>query len=143
MEITFSMGAFSQSITETDLDFFQNSIVNQVLPNDYRQHMLTYNGGDVNETIYNINFPEGGGIISDLYPIKYGKQTIESVNNNIKHALPQGYLSIGMNTGGGQIIMSLNDENYGFIKEWYADGSMVDLSSSFTELLNSMKIDDE
>lgn len=143
MEITFSMRSNSQSITSAEFEHFQNNIIETTLPEDYRDHMLTTcNGGIVNESVYNVNFPDEGGKISDLYPIKFGGETMESVYNALQHVLPQGYISIGTTSGGGEIILSLNKESYGCIKEWFADGSMEDLSSSFTDLLHDMRVDE-
>ena len=40
--------------------------------------------------------------------------------------------------------MSLNNDNaYGNIKEFFSDGSMFDLSPSFTQLLNDMVENDD
>lgn len=102
------------------------------------------NGGDVNEvTTYNISFLDGGGVLAYLYPIKYGGGVIlESINERLQEILPQGYLAIGKNTG-GHILMSLNTDNYGTIKEWYADGSIEELAPSFTQFLEDQRIDDE
>ncbi|WGH75108.1 SMI1/KNR4 family protein [Tenacibaculum tangerinum] len=148
MEITFKRRTNSQTITLEEFEYYQDNIVNKVLPADYREFMLsarTNNGGIVYENnIYNISFPEGGGVLSDLFPIKYGGTgTIELVNERIGHALPEGYLAIGANTGGGYILMSLNADNYGTIKEWYADGSIEELAPSFRQFLEDQRIDEE
>jgi len=137
MQITFEMAFDTQSITLEELNEFQTMIGLQ-LPEDYRQHMLIYNGGDVEE--YNnahVSNPEGGGGISDFYPIKYGSNTIEEVNETLSNVIPSGYLIIGRARGGGKIIISLNtDSTYGSTKHWYPDGTIYDLSPSFTKLIN-------
>jgi len=137
MEITFEMHPLAQSITLNELNTFQ-TMIGKTLPEDYRQHMLTYNGGDVVELdIAHISDPEGGGGISYFHPIKYGHSTMEEVNGTIGDIIPSGYLSIGRTNGGGEIIISLNnDSTYGNTKEWYPDGTLNDLSPSFTQLIN-------
>ena len=48
MQITFEMAFDTQLITLEELNEFQ-TMIGKTLPEDYRQHMLTYNGGDVEE----------------------------------------------------------------------------------------------
>ncbi|QTD39179.1 SMI1/KNR4 family protein [Polaribacter batillariae] len=137
MQINFEIQLDSQLITVDELNEFQ-AIVGNPLPEDYRQHMLIYNGGDAIELdAAHISNPEGGSGISDFYPIKYGGNTIEEVNEILNDIIPLGYLIIGRTRGGGKIIISLNnDGTYGNTKEWYPDGTINDLSTSFTQLLN-------
>lgn len=137
MQITFEMAFDCQPITLEELNNFQ-TLIGKTLPEDYRQHMLTYNGGDVEElNNAHISNPEGGGGISDFYPIKYGSITMEKVYQFTNDILPTGYLAIGRARGGGEIIISLNnDETYGHTKHWYPDETIYDLSPSFTQLLN-------
>lgn len=137
MQITFEMAFDTQSITLDELNEFQ-TLIGKHLPEDYRQHMLTYNGGDVEEiNNAHLSEPEGGGGISDFYPIKYGSYTLEKSYQNTNDILPNGYLAIGRPRGSGEIIISLNDDaSYGNTKHWFPDGTIYDLSSSFTQLLN-------
>lgn len=77
MQITFEMAFDTQLITLEELNEFQ-TMIGKTLPEDYRQHMLTYNGGDVEEiNNAHVSDPEGGGgensfswakiLISSLY----------------------------------------------------------------------------
>ena len=140
MQITFKMAALAQPITEAEFNEFQ-TLIGMTLPEDYRQHMLTYNGGIVKEyDNAHISDPEGGGGIEKFYPIKYGHLTMEKVFEYLNSILPSGYLAIGRTKGGGEIIISLNNDNsYGNTKMWYGDESSLDLSDlspSFTQLIN-------
>lgn len=137
MQIKFEMQLDTQPITIGEINNFE-SLIGLSLPNDYKQHMLTYNGGDVVELYTaHISNPEGGSGISDFYPIKYGGNTLEEVNETLNDVVPSGYLIIGRTRGGGKIIISLNSGGtYGNTKEWYPDGTINDLSPSFTQLLN-------
>jgi len=137
MQLTFEMDFDSQVITLEELNTFE-TLISKTLPPDYRQHMLTYNGGVLEEDVEHLNYSGGGGILY-LYPIKYGYDTMEDVYEDLNEILISGYLSIGKTSSGGQIIISLNnDSTYGKIKEWFTDGDTRDLSSSFTQLLNDM-----
>lgn len=137
MQITFKMAASTQPITEAELNEFQ-TLIGMSLPEDYRQHMLNYNGGIVKEyDNAHISDPEGGGGIEKFYPIKYGGFTMEKSYQYTNDILPNGYLAIGTANGGGRIIISLNnDATYGHTKHWYPDGTIYDLSPSFTQLIN-------
>lgn len=144
MQISFSMRSNSQPITLSDLISFE-AILNATLPQDYKQHMLSYNGGLVipNE-IRHINYDSADHGISDFYPIKYGFDIMENIFSDLNGIIPSGFISIGKTRGQGEIIMSLiNDSSYGNIKEWYPDGFNYDLSPSFTQLLNNMVESDE
>lgn len=89
------------------------------------------------------NYPDGGEGISYFDPIKYGSHTMEMVYAALNKKIPTGYLSIGITNNGGYIIMSLNnDATYSNIKEYFPDGEILNLSTSFTQLLNDMIEDD-
>jgi hypothetical protein len=137
MQITFKMAIIAEPITVEELNEFQ-TLIGMILPEDYRQHMLTYNGGIVNEyDNAHISDPEGGGGIAKFHPIKYGGYTMEKSYQYTHDILPTGYLAIGRPRGGGEIIISLNnDTSYGNTKHWYEDGTIYDLSPSFTQLIN-------
>ena len=82
--------------------------------------------------------------ISYFYPIKYGDYIIEKSYDYMSGRIPSGYLAIGTTDNGGEIIISLNkDSTFGKTKEWFPDGYINDLSSSFTQLLNDMVLDEE
>lgn len=144
MQLTFKMSNNSQLITLTELNSFE-TMIGLSLPQDYRQHMLTYNGGIVEPyKLDHINYIDGDQGISKLYPIKYGSMTMEKIYSHLNNLIPNNYLSIGKTRGQGEIIMSLNnDGTYGNIKEWYPDGEINELSPSFTQLLNDMVESDE
>lgn len=138
VNLTFEMPLNSQAITLQELNDFE-TLIGHTLPEDYRQHMLTINGGDLEQ--YNnahINYPTAGSGISDFFPIKYGIYTMEkSFTSNYQPLFPSSYIGIGRTRGGGTIVMSLNnDSTYGNTKEWYPDGTLNDLSPSFTQLIN-------
>lgn len=138
MQLTFEMDSDSKAITVAELNNFE-TMVGLSLPQDYCQHMLTYNGGALDEDVDHINYIGGGQGISYFYPIKYGYDKMEDVFNDLSGTIPNGYLAIGKTDGGGQILISLNSgSTYGKTIEWYPDGTINDLSPSFTQLLNDM-----
>jgi hypothetical protein len=138
MELNFEMDSDLQAITVEELNTFE-TFIGKKLPQDYRQHMLTYNGGILEQDVEHKNYSDSGGI-SYFHPIKYGYYTMEELFDDLSEVLPNGYITIGKTDSGGQIIISLNnDSNYGKIEEWFADGEIRHLSPSFTQLFNDMK----
>lgn len=136
MEITFRNRLIEQNITITELNQFE-SYIGYSLPEDYRQHMLSVNGGIVEQdNNAHVSNPEAGNGIAYFYPIKYGGYTLEKAFEQTKNLIPNGCISIGTTRGGGEIIMSVNnDSTYGNLSERYSDGELNVLSPSFTQLL--------
>jgi SMI1 / KNR4 family (SUKH-1) len=138
MQLTFRTESNSQKITLEELNTFE-TFIGMKLPEDYRQHMLTYNGGLVEEdNIEHKNYKEGGRGISSFYPIKYGYDVMEEVFEDLNGVIPEGYLGIGNSDNGGYILISLNKDTYGKTIIMYSDGDIENLSDSFTQLLNDM-----
>lgn len=138
VNLTFEMPLNSQAITLQELNDFE-TLIGHTLPEDYRQHMLTYNGGLVEQdNNAHINYPEAGSGIAKFFPIKYGNYTMEKAYATMGNFdIPNGYFIIGKTWAGGDVILSLNDDStYGNTKEWYPDGTLNDLSPSFTQLIN-------
>lgn len=138
MQITFRSRSIEEQITLAEFNEFQ-SLIGYSLPEDYRQHMLSINGGMVEQdNNAHISNPEAGNGIAYFYPIKYGGTTMETIfSSNTQAYYPAGYIAIGKTKGGGKIIISLNnDDAYGNTKEWYPDGTLNELSPSFTQLIS-------
>ena len=141
MNVQFRTKSNVQLITLQELNTFQTNL-GMLLPEDYRHHMLQFNGGIAEpDNLEHTNYPEMPSTGLDyLFSIKYGSLTVEYVYDSISQHLPEGYLPIGKNRGGGEIIMSLNnDSTYGEIKEWYPDDEMNYMSSSFKQYLEDMQ----
>ncbi|WP_299767415.1 SMI1/KNR4 family protein [uncultured Dokdonia sp.] len=139
MIITFHIQA-DQLIIDTDLNDFEQQI-NKTLPNDYRQHMLQYNGGGIDKfnLAHVVDETYGAYGLAYLFALKYDSTTIESIFTAYQDDYPVGYIPIGVAAGGGEFIMSLNnDETYGEIKILEEDGIMEYLSPSFSQFLEDM-----
>jgi hypothetical protein len=139
MNITFSKNRSSQAITNEEFEEFEN-LIGYKLPEDYKNFMLEYNGGIVNEWefVKHINYPKGEQGIVRLFSIKYDSgTTMEKTFRDYLDLLPKGCICIGINYSSSNIIISLNnDDTYGNIKEWTdEDMDILDLSPSFTQLL--------
>ncbi len=102
------------------------------LPQDYKEHMLKYNGGS--PLSYHLYFgePDEGILFSGFKPIKYGDYPVEK-----QDYLPNRYLSIGY-TETGYLAMSLDGKDYGNIFVYYSEAELKLLASSFTEFLDGL-----
>lgn len=143
MKIIFKMRSGTQPISQAEFEEFQSNIIGEILPDDYRNHMLNIcNGGIPQGNYYHVNYPDEGSEIRKLYPIKYGSSTMESIVDTIGNEIPQGHISIGQASGGAELLMSLNDYEHGVVKKWFPDGKVEKLSNSFTQFLEVQRIDD-
>lgn len=139
MIIDFTFNA-DQPLNGTDITDFEKRI-NKNLPDDYRQHMLKWNGGGVSQlNLEHVLYPEDGDFrIENLYSIDYKTNTIETVIEYLGSALEDGYIPIGSTAGGGKILMSLkSDITYGNIKVMFSDGELHDMSPSFEQYLEDI-----
>lgn len=120
-----------------------------VLPSEYKEHILKYNGGYPNKECFDT---QGGGRskIHYFYAIYDGKYSnFEKSFNTFKvkekrmltHILP-----IAHDDGGNQICISIGDNDYGYIYFWDHEketdepgyDNMYLIANSFNEFLDSL-----
>lgn len=129
----------SQNIT---LEEFQQLEKNYSIkfPQDYKDHMLKYNGINPLEDYYFLPDTWEDAInFFYILPIKYGSYIFEE--GNLIGSLedyPEMQLMIGV-TRTGNLSMSLKKEEYGSIYVYYSDGEMHKLTNSFTEFLEGLE----
>ncbi|GGG23214.1 hypothetical protein GCM10011344_24940 [Dokdonia pacifica] len=126
----------NELITQEELEEFEQQLDGLKLPEDYKAHMLKYNGGITIEDYIcgdneNIKFMY-------FLPIKYGSDTMENSLIAREDVLPINDIYIGA-VRGGELCMSLG-ENNGSIYVFYSDGERIDLASSFTEFINGLSL---
>lgn len=125
----------NELISSTELQEFETKLNGLKLPEDYKKHMLKYNGGI---TVENYVWNKDENIIFMYFsPIKYGDWTMEERYSVDRiDVLPKNDIYIG-EIRGGSLCMSLG-ENHGAIYAFYSDGERVHLASSFTEFINGL-----
>jgi len=113
------------------------------LPADYREFLITFNGGSTSPNVFLINTVQGESTLSILFGITSRKaydlwaNALEAYEDMDRSMLP-----IGEDPGGNQIVMSLRADAYG--KVYFCDhevpspGNMSLLASTFTEFLNEL-----
>ena len=113
------------------------------LPADYREFLVTSNGGSAIPNVFLISSAQGESSLSILFGITSRKaydlwaNALEAYEDMDRSMLP-----IGEDPGGNQIVMSLHADTYG--KVYFCDhevpspGNLSLLASSFTEFLNKL-----
>lgn len=121
----------NELITEEELNEFEQEI-GLTLPEDYRVHMLKYNGGLPQSYSLYFGEPDDGILLSSFKSIKYGTPLVEK-----QDYLPENYLSIGY-TETGYLAMSLDQKEYGSIFVYYSEVELTKIAASFTGFLESL-----
>lgn len=137
--ITFKR--IGELITESDINDFE-LFIGLTLPDDYKEHMIKYNGGKPvpRRNIYFGDYDDGVGL-SRFQSIKHGVDTIDNSHEKSKRYLPENYMNIGY-TLTGNLCMSLDEKSYGHIYVYYSDVELEFLASSFTEFIEGLNIVD-
>ena len=90
------------------------------LPDDYKAHLLLYNGGWPKErdTFMQPAEADGNSIprtISDFYSIEHGDETFEDALEDLADQLHPHLVPFGSETGGDQFLLSVGPEDYGSV----------------------------
>lgn len=141
--IEFKKSLTGETVTEELLQEFE-ATMESPLPQDYRQHMLDYNGG--------IKAKDGF-----LYYTKYESEEGELVLKSLHHFKGGGggsvvhysksfdFLPKAIDIGsiyGGILSMSLADNDYGHIYMQFSDTDPEKVANSFTEFLEGLEYDE-
>ncbi|MDA7026852.1 SMI1/KNR4 family protein [Bacillus sp. CLL-7-23] len=125
---------------------------NVTLPEEYKNFLLEYNGGDVNPNVFKISDEQGESALNTLYGLNISAEydELSSVFDSLEGELPQELLSIGDDSGGNQICIGISGNYFGKIYIWMHDieeGEYMDnvffLANNFNEFLDSLYEDEE
>lgn len=105
-----------QAVTAVDLQAVEQEYDLQ-LPDDYKAHLLTYNGGWPQQRASFQQPAESTTqpiirTISDFYPVKYGELTLEDALEDFEGQLHPDLVPFGSETGGDQFVLSVGPEDY-------------------------------
>lgn len=130
-------------ITEADLNAYEQQ-KGIVFPEEYRLHMLQWNGGGV--SIF-LNYLDEDGFdlaLSSLLPLTNDISTVINVNDMLQDVVPKGYIIIGRTRAGLDIVMCVEaGDNYGEIKAMKETLEIFYVASSLTEYFNKHIIDED
>lgn len=134
------------SLDSFELKEFENE--NQLLiPNDYRNFLIKFNGGKPLKSVYNDNYS-----VNWFFGFHNGPDwsTIYHAIDLYQNRIPSWYFPIANDPFGNLFLMSLYEENYGIIAFWdhenECDGdsaqyfeNMSLIANSFTEFITNLK----
>lgn len=123
-------------ITENEISELTNQ-TGKTFPKDYKDFLLKSNGAYFESS--DIFFGEYDDDINvfEIYSLKYGKSNFSEQNEFNDGILDDGYFNIGR-IRGGNICMSLQEQNYGSIYAYYSTVELEFLAPSFTEFLEGL-----
>lgn len=131
-----------ESITEQEILSLEKQLKSR-LPQDYRDFLLAYNGGNPKPNVFFISPEQQESNLSILF----GITSDEDYNlwDNALRAyddMDRTILPIGEDPGGNQIYMSLHPDTYGHIffrdHELPVSDSLSPIATSFTDLLEKL-----
>ncbi|CAL2080621.1 SMI1/KNR4 family protein [Tenacibaculum sp. 190524A05c] len=125
-----------KTITIEEFNEFEVLLEGLKLPDDYKSHMLTYNGGYPDGDYVCFRNPNRIIELEYFHPIKYGSDTMEYYLF-MRKVLPKNHISIGI-ISGGRISLSLSELDYGSVYISYEDVIPEKIASSFTEFINGL-----
>lgn len=121
---------------------------NFTFPNEYREHYLSYNGGEPEKYVF---VDEDGDeyIIQQFIPINVGNRDLDSVLNVLRrdHIIQDWLIPFAEEPSGDLYCFSISDDSEGEVYLWYhevidnPDDSYSYLCSSLSEFINRMKED--
>lgn len=140
-------------ISEKDIEHAEKTI-GHIFPKDYKNFLLQYNGGRPKPPGFEflLKGKKEYGMVGDFYSI-FEECPVDLLKKYkvFLDRIPQGFLSIGGDPGGNQILMGLVPEHFGKIYFWIHDldnevedersiFSLGFIANSFTDFLNSLDV---
>lgn len=119
-------------ITLNDIQEFETA-KRLILPEDYKAHMLQYNGATVESIEVYFGVPDDDINFSYFHPLKYG----DSILVDTRDYLPEKHITIGC-TSTGYLAMSLAEDSYGSIYAYYSEAELTWLAGSFTAFISGL-----
>ena len=89
-----------------------------ILPADYKAHLLQYNGGCTQRSVFIELQPDGSQVergISNFYSVRYGMSTLESSLESLSDQLHPDLVPFGSETSGDQFVLSVGPQDYGSV----------------------------
>ncbi len=114
-------------------------LIGSKLPSDYREHMLKFNGGTVplgKEYIF--DFKNNELFLEGFHQIKFGEGKLESYYSRKHSFLFPSLLPIGT-IEGGFLALGYREGNYGKVYCYFSDKEPFEISSSFSNFINSLR----
>lgn len=139
----------SIGISPIDIEQLEESIECQ-LPDDFKRHYLSNNGGIPNRTFFYVEKDDGFVEVSFFLPIKYksnniGEMTIEESHKNlILKGLPANYLPFALDWGGNYFSIEVNTNDIVLLLTdlgEFSNASIKYLTTGFVNFINGLELE--
>ncbi len=124
-----------KQLTEEEYIMFVAGL-NVSLPEDYKTHVLKYNGGYPDKEYINEIH------IHYFHTIKHSDHPLENIWEKLRDVLPRNFFPIARDGGGNHICISLSKDTYGEIYMWYhdmdEDKAIEFLAKDFTSFMDNL-----
>lgn len=118
---------------------------NVMLPKQYVDFLLKYNGGYPIESNFKISDDEGESLVNKFYGIGDMKSNLAKVFEILEGEIPEGFISIADDPGGNEILLGVGGKYQEKVYFWIHDiepedemGNMFILADSFSEFFNNL-----
>jgi SMI1-KNR4 cell-wall len=116
-----------------------------ILPKQYVDFLLKYNGGYPRESNFKISDDEGESLVNKFYGIGDMKSNLAKVFEVLEGEIPDDFISIANDPAGNEILLGVSGEYQGKVCFWIHDiesedemGNVFILADSFTEFFNNL-----
>ncbi|WP_286920439.1 SMI1/KNR4 family protein [Flavobacterium sp. UBA4197] len=123
-------------VTESEISEVESQI-GSIFPEDYKAFLLKSNGAYFDSTEVFLGDYDDDINVFEIYSLKYGESNFIENNEFNEGILDEGYFNIG-SIRGGNICMSLREENYGVIYVYYSTAELEFAALSFSEFLEEL-----
>jgi hypothetical protein len=131
-------------ISLQDIKQFEHEC-NVMLPKQYVDFLLKYNGGYPQESNFKISDNQGESLVNKFYGIGDMKSNLAKVFEVLEGEIPKDFISIANDPGGNEILLGISGEYQEKIYFWIHDiepedemGNMFILADSFSEFFNNL-----
>jgi hypothetical protein len=131
-------------ISLQDIKQFEHEY-NVILPKQYVDFLLKYNGGYPQESNFKISDNQGESLVNKFYGIGDMKSNLAKVFEVLEGEIPEDFISIANDPGGNEILLGVSGEYQNKIYLWIHDiepedemGNVFILADSFSEFFNNL-----
>jgi hypothetical protein len=130
-------------LEEAALFAFERSLKER-LPEAYRQHLLSYNGGDWEPRCFFISEEEGESVIQSTYGLHSGPEycRLDTIRDTFSDRIPKDLLAIACDSFGNQICIAISGKQKGSVFFWdhevIGKAAVVKISDSFEKFSASL-----
>lgn len=130
-----------EAISSSDIEKVEN-LIGARLPDDYKKHMLEFNGGSVPlDKNYVFHFGENELDFSRFHQMKHEDGTVEEYFSHKHDFLYPNLISIGT-TVEGHLALRIKGNDKGGIYFYSSDSGPIQLTKSFADFINALKVFD-